>query len=118
MRQNERLLHIEDMADTYLYVARKFNHSAIFIHSIKGASDSLLRIAEEIRRKTGTEYFLMCHGDATLSVPAGSEIMAFSCRMADEPDVIKDEQKRSVERAVNRAAEYACTGLLDGFALC
>ncbi len=118
MSERERRLHIADMADTYLTIARSFNHSAIFVHSITGARDSLQRIAREIRRKSGDEYFLMCHGDTTLGVPSGNRIMEFSCRMVDDPESIKEEQKARLEEATDRAASYAQEDVLDGFALC
>ncbi len=118
MSPNEQRLQVSDAAEVYLSVARRFKHSAIFIHQISGIPDSVLRIAEEIRRQADTEFFLMCHGDTTLSVPGGDEMVEFTYRVADEPESVKEEQRIKVERAHEQAAAYAGEGLLDGFALC
>ena len=118
MSLSERKLQISDAAQVYLGVARHYKHSAIFIGAITGVPDATLRIAEEIRRQSDDEFFLMCHGDSTLSVPGGEEMLEFTYRVADEPEGIKEEQRRRLEDALNRAEGFAGEGLLDGFALC
>ncbi len=82
MEESERQLHREDMADLYVQIAERFEHSAIFIHlpepfdsmADPRAADELMRIADLIREKTGDRYFLMAHGDATWDVPSGDEM--------------------------------------------
>ena len=118
MSASEKRAQMSDAADTYIETARHYGHSAIFIHGISGIDHSVKRTAEAIREKTGDEFFLMCHGDSTLSVPGGEYMLEFTYRVADEPEKIKEEQRRGVERSVEAAADYKGTGLLDGFALC
>ncbi len=118
MSRREQKLQIEDLARVYLAVARRFEHSAIFIHAVSGIPDSILRVAEAIREESGDEYFLMCHGDSTLSVPNGDEMVEFTYRVADEPETIKEEQRKRLADCHARAAHSDARSLLDGFALC
>jgi uroporphyrinogen decarboxylase len=78
MSSREKRLQVADAGATYIETARHFGHSAIFVHGIAGMPDAELRTAEYIREKTGQEYFLMCHGDATLGMPGGGYIYSTS----------------------------------------
>jgi len=118
MSDSEQRLQIDDAAEVYLEIARRYKHSAIFIHAISGMPDAIIRIAEAIRRKSDDEYFLMCHGDTTLSVPDGERMVEFSYRVADDPEGIKTEQREKIEAAHEQARQISGEGLLDGFALC
>ena len=126
MGASERQLHREDMADLYIQVAERFEHSAIFIHLTEPfdsrgdplAADELLRIADLIREKTRDRYFLMAHGDATWSVPSGEEMTDFCFRLADDAEEMKREAERMVDEQLSWAEPMAKRGLLDGYALC
>ena len=118
MEERERDLHRRDMADLYIATAERFEHSAIFIHQNPGATQELARMVEIIRERSGDRYFLMAHGDATFSIPTGSEMEAFACRMAEEPQALKAEAAKAVRDALGRGAELRRPGGLDGFALC
>jgi len=118
MSEHERQLHREDMADLYIRTARRFEHSAILLHPNPGTEEEVLRLIDIVRDKSGEEFFLMLHGDATLGIPSGQNMMDQVGRMADEPDKVKDEADRSVDRALDRARRLAEHGGLDGFALC
>lgn len=54
MSSRERKLHIEDMADIYINTAKRFDHSAIFIHPNPSDLDSTQWLLETIREKPGT----------------------------------------------------------------
>lgn len=118
MKPGERELHLRDMADLYIATAERFEHSAIFLHPNPGTDESTFRLIDLIREKSGDRYFLMMHGDTTFEIPGGSEIEAFSYRLADEPEAMKAEAARRVDRALERAASFSAHGGLDGFALC
>jgi len=118
MEERERERHRDDMADLYLATAKRYEHSAIFIHVNPPTTEELARMAELIREKSGNRYFLMAHGDATYSVPSGSEMEAFVGRIADEPEALKAEAAQRVRDALTRAARLDRAGGLDGFALC
>ena len=118
MSPREKHLQILDAARSYVEVARHYGHSAIFIHGVRGMPDAVIRQAEGIREISGTDFFLMCHGDSTMSIPDGESMAALSYRLVDEPEAVKLEQERSLASYLGFAEAQAGKGLLDGFALC
>ena len=118
MEEQERELHRHDMADIYIATAERFDHSAIFIHPNPDEVEETLRLVDIIRQRTGDRYFIMRHGDATFSIPDGTQMFAFAERLADDPDGLKREAQAMVDAAIRRAETYARHGGLDGFALC
>lgn len=118
MEEKERELHRRDMADLYIATAERFEHSAIFIHQNPGTPEELDRLVGHIRERSGDRYYLMAHGDATFSVPNGSEMEEFSCRMVEEPEQLKAQAAKAVREALARAEKLRRPGGLDGFALC
>ncbi len=118
MKEKERQLHREEMADIYIATAERFEHSAIFLHPNPNTLEETLRLIDLVRGKSGNRYFLMLHGDATFGIPSGERMAEFSCRLADEPKALKAEAAAMVGRALKRAERLARHGGLDGFALC
>ncbi len=120
MSERERTLHRRDIADLYIASARRYEHSAIFFQPPGGWKDpkETMLSLEAIRELSGQEFFTLQHGDATFSVPDGNHMMDFVGRLADEPEKLKDEAARAVDRALESAKAYVGTGLLDGFGLC
>ena len=60
----------------------------------------------------------MRHGDATFSIPDGTQMTDFVYRLYDEPQKVKAEAQQRVNLALERAETLARHGGLDGFALC
>jgi uroporphyrinogen decarboxylase len=122
MSERERDLHRRDIADLFVAIARKYEHSAIFFHGPGGwgdrGDDEVRRVLDHIREISGTDYFLMIHGDATYGIPDGNHMMEFSEKVADRPQDVKDDAARMVDRALACAEGYRRHGVLDGFALC
>ncbi len=118
MDEKERNLHRNDMAEIYIATAEKFEHDAIFLHPNPNTEEETFRLIDLIREKSGNKYFLMVEGDATYSVPSGSQMMEFCCRLQDEPRKMKEEAKQNVYLALKRAEQLAKHDKLDGFALC
>jgi uroporphyrinogen decarboxylase len=118
MEEKERQLHRQDMADIYIATAERFGHSAIFIHPNPDSVEETTRFVELIREKTGDRYFIMRHGDATFSLPDGTQMMDFSNRIADDRAGLKEEAEAMVDFAILKAEQLAKAGGLDGFALC
>ena len=122
MTETERELHRIDIAETYIQIARHFEHSAIFFQCAdiweEKINDETLHILDKIRTLSGDEFLLMIHGDRTWALPEGDELMAFVTRLADEPRALKDEAQRMVDRALEMAVGYRKHGVLDCFALC
>lgn len=119
MSQAEKNLHIKDMADLYIDTAKRYDHSAIFIHPNPEDFENTQWLLETIREKSGDEYFLMMHGDPTWEIPNGNNMMDFSVKMYEEPELLHEESKRKVEKYWEWARKLDDRGhLLDGFALC
>ncbi len=119
MSHTEKELHLRDMAQIYVDIAKKYHHSAIFVHPNLGDLDNTVRLLEIIREISGDEYFIMMHGDSTLEIPDGSHIMDMSIRMYEDPDGMKEESKRRTEECLEKAYKIKQRGgLLDGFGLC
>ncbi len=118
MRESERQLHREDIADLYITIAERFGHSAIFIHPNPRTEPEIIRLVDIIREKTGDKYFLMMHGDATFAIPGGDKMLDFSYRMVDEPEKLCQEASDMVDHALEKSERLLRPGGLDGFALC
>jgi uroporphyrinogen decarboxylase len=118
MEEQERELHRREMAEIYVATAARYDHSAIFLHPNPDTVEETIRLVDLIREATGERYFLMRHGDATFSIPTGTEMFAFAERLADDPAGLKVEAQARVDAALVRAERYARHGGLDGFALC
>jgi len=121
MSEKEKSLQIADIADCFIDVAKKYHHSAIFVHPNPGDFDNTVRLLRCIREKTGMEYSLMMHGDPTFSIPDGGSMDAFTEQLYEQPDMLKDVARRRVEGSRNfarRLKEIDGGQLLDGFALC
>ena len=118
MKESERELHRRDIADLYLVIAERFEHSAIFLHPNPSSEEEIFRLIDLIREKSGDRYFLLLHGDATFGIPNGNDMEAFSCRLVDEPEKVHQEASSMVEWALGRAERLQAHGGLDGFALC
>ena len=120
MSVRERELHLQDVADIYIQTAEHYQHDAIFVQPSPGAHDfeNVRRLLEIIREKSGDEYYLMMHGDPTLAIPTGDDMLEMSAQMYEEPEVLHDAQKRVWAQLEKEAAALQGTGLLDGYTLC
>lgn len=115
MSERERALHRHEMADIFIVTAKRFEHSAIFVHPNPDTEEERWRMVDLIREQTGSEYFLMMHGDATWGISRMTEV---SYRIADEPDKLKAEAQARVDAALERGERQRTHGGLDGYALC
>ncbi|MFP4385369.1 MAG: uroporphyrinogen decarboxylase family protein [Spirochaetia bacterium] len=118
MSRSERELHRDEMAEIFINTARQYDHSAIFCHPNPNTLEETKILIEKIRKKSGEDFFLMIHGDATYSIPNGTEMTEFIYRIADEPQKMKDTAEERVDRALEKARKLRDHGILDGFALC
>lgn len=118
MEEKERLLHLNDQADLYIAIAERFEHSAIFLHPNPGSEEETFRLIDLVREKSGGKYFLMMHGDATMGIPNGDNMVEFSYQLADEPEKLHQYATKMVEDALKSGERMAKHGGLDGYALC
>lgn len=122
MSENERCLHRQDIAEVYVATARRYEHSAIFVHGQiiwqPERTNETLKLLDEIRKISGDDYFLMMHGDTTFEIPAGSRMTEFVNSIADQPQKLKDDARYMLDSALAEAEKFRKHGALDGFALC
>ena len=119
MSDTERRLHMNEMAQLYIDTAKRYGHSAIFIHPNPGDLENVQWLLELIREKSGDEYYIMMHGDPTWAIPDGDNMMEFSTMMFEEPEKLNEQTKVRLERSLNRARKLDEWGhLLDGYTLC
>jgi len=118
MSPRERALHLDDQAEVLLMTARRYGHSAIFLHVSPGGFETTARVAELIREKSGDEYFLMLDRDPTFSIPSGAGMMEFTERLYEDGASLHEEMKRRTAGCVEFAQKLQGKGLIDGFAMC
>ena len=118
MSVREKELQLQDTADCHLDIAEKYNHSAIFVHPSINEYEETRRLLEIIRERSGDEYLLMLIGDPTHAMPDGDNMMEFSVKMYEEPEVLLEESKGWMNEMLERARKFQGTGLLDGFVMC
>lgn len=119
MSAREKRLHIEDQAELYILTAKTYGHSAIFLHPNPGDLDSIVRLMEIIREKSGDEYSLMIDRDPTFSMPDGGSMMEFTERLYEDQKGLHEEAKRRMEECQRFAQQMSrYPGLLDGFSMC
>jgi uroporphyrinogen decarboxylase len=119
MSQNERELHLRDVADLHVTVARRFGQSGMLYNTPKGwkLEDALQSIAY-VREVSDLDFLVLLHGDATWSLPNGDNMMDFVIQLYEEPQEIKDKAQRMVDNAIERAEKIKEHKLVDGFCLC
>lgn len=119
MSRREQDLHIDDIADLYVRIAEKYEHSAIFYQGPAGWTESAeRRCLERIEEMSSRKYALIVHGDCTFALPSGDRMMDFAVRMLEEPQALKDEAERMLESAIRRAEKMRSWGTVDTFGLC
>ncbi len=118
MTESERQLHRNDMADLYIETARRYEHGAIFLHPNPSRDDEELRLIDLVRDKSGDEFFLMLHADATYSIPNGDNMVEQTAWFYEHMDEAMEEADHMVDNQVAHCQKLADHGGLDGFALC
>ncbi|HQM49006.1 MAG TPA: uroporphyrinogen decarboxylase family protein [Candidatus Hydrogenedentes bacterium] len=118
MTESERALHRNEMAEIHVQTARKYEHSAIFLHPNPNTEDESLRLIDLVREKSGNDYFLMMHGDPTYSIPSGSDMLEQAAWFYERMDDAMDTADRRVDEQLAACERLKAHGGLDGFALC
>lgn len=118
MEESERQLHRKDMADLYVKTADRFEHAAILLHPNPGTALETLHLIDLVNQLGSRKYFLMLHGDATWSIPSGTEMESFCIRLVEQPAIMQAESERRVNKSLEWAEQLRKHGGLDGFALC
>ena len=120
MSDAERHLHRHEVADIYVTIARRYEHSAIVFVPPGGWTrdvEEFNRTLGHIRDISGMDYFLLLPGDPTYAMPEGDRMMDFVNHIVDDPQKLKDDAQRKVDEDLEKALVYKAHGFLDGFLL-
>ena len=116
MSYEEKKLHINDIADLYVDIARTYDHSAVHVTANPRTPENIQWLFETIREKVGDEYFLILYSDPTWAIPSGDTMMEFAVQMMEEPEKLHEVSKRNTEKAITEAQKIHDMGhLVDGF---
>ena len=119
MSPREQQLQINDIAQIHVDIAKKYDHSAIFLQGTPGGIEGFQRTLERIREISGNEYYIMCHGDPTWAIPDGDHMIDFSEMMFEEPEKLHDRSKELMDKVLEAAQKLDSWGHLhDGFTMC
>ena len=119
MSEQERRLHLRDVADLHVSVARRYEHAGMLYHPPRGWKDEDTRVSiEHVRKLSGVDYLITLHGDATYSLPSGNDMMDFAIKLAEQPQEMKDHAQRGVDAALARGERIKAWNSVDGFCLC
>lgn len=118
MSDRERQLHREDVADTFILTAQRYEHNAIFLHPSVPGEEELFRLIDIVREKTGNTYFLMVHGDPTYEIPNGEAMTDFAISLCERREEMKEAAAMRVQACAEAAERLSQHGGVDGFALC
>ena len=119
MEAKERQLIRKDVADTYIAIAERYEHGAIYLTNPPVYNpDEMIRLIDIIRDKTGDTYCLLTPGDATYSIANADRMAEFAYRLVDEPEKVRADAAAKVDAALDRAERLAKHGGSDGFCMC
>lgn len=118
MSREEKEMQLYDIAWVYVETAKRYEHSAILVHSDMSNYEFTAPLLQKIRDISNDEYFIMMHGDPTYSIPDGKSMMEFTVQLYEEQHILHDRAKRQTENSIKWAERFKEGGLIDGFALC
>ncbi len=118
MEEKERQLHRIDMADLFIDIAERYDHSAIFVHPNPWSDEETALQCQLVKERSGGKYFIMVHGDCTFPIPTGNDMIEFIADMYENPDKLLDKAKKELETSIKRAEYLKKCDAIDGFALC
>ncbi len=118
MSETERQLHRNEIADTFIMTARRYEHNAIYLHPNPGDEEESLRMVDLVREKTGDEFFLMLGADSTYSIPSGSKMVEQATWFYEHLDEAKQQAHERAAQCLERTERIAKHGGVDGFAMC
>ncbi len=123
MTELERRLQRRDIAETYVAIADRYEHSAIYVTGCYGLGrkDSvgeMIRVCEFIRDISGDKYCVLVPGDGTYALPGGEHMVEFAVQMAERPHELKDEAQRHVDTCIEASERFKASGVVHGYCMC
>jgi uroporphyrinogen decarboxylase len=121
----EREVLCRENAALYLAIAERYEHSIIMVTIAPSSvfpqrTQELvytMRTIREMAQAKGEDYLIITHGDATIALPEGDELMEMIGWIAEEPEKVKDKAELMTYQILGHTLYCAEAGF-DGFALC
>jgi len=108
-------------ARLYVDVARRFDHSIIFVNRTMGNHENreesgVQDTIREIREISGDEFMIMCHNDPTFMIPFNN-MEQFCFDLIDRPEYMHEAARKNLAESYERCHTMLAAGV-DGFILC
>lgn len=109
---------LTDDARLFVDIADAFDYCAImYSHVVRPTEDDYVEGVRLLREHDGGRRLLLAHGDSTMAIPSGENMVDEAIRLFEHADEIKADQDRKVDEALVRGEKLMRAGI-DGFALC
>ena len=109
---------LERNARLFIQIADTFDYCIIFYSGCYAPNDELhLEGIKILRDLDGGKRLLMMHGDCTMAIPNGDNMMDVAFSLFDQADRIKHDQDRAVDAQLEKGRKFMEAGV-DGFILC
>ena len=115
MTAAERERQLNELADDLCAMYEELDY-CIYMHT-REPGDARIEMIRLMEQRVGQRYLHVCHGDATYSIPTGTNMVDFSVALVERPDEVKREADRRVDAALE-LGQRLVDGGMDGFALC
>ena len=108
LKQRDSILrsYVRDTVEVY----RQIDHCIITHWYSPDRTEALAELITAYRAETGDEFMLGFSADGTCGFPPDGELESFSYRLVDEPEKVKDESKRGIEQALEKAKRMKQAG--------
>jgi len=103
--------HFVEAADAFDYSIIMYSH--VFRPGFEDYVEGI-RILKDL---DGGKRLIMAHGDGTLGIPDGENMMQMTVDLFERPREVKAAQRKSAEEACERGEKLMAAGL-DGFIMC
>ncbi len=114
----DRLRLLEQDARLLIDIADMFDYCIIFYSGVtRPDRDAYVEGIRILRELDDGKRLLMAHGDTTLAIPDGDQMLKLVYRLSDNREVVLSEEQAKVDRALEQAPQLLEAGL-DGFILC
>ena len=117
LSEKELDLKINQIAELYIEIAERLEHSAIMLVHPRCDVELKLKAAKRVKELTGDKYFVLIHIDGTYAIPDGDEYLDFSYKLFDDPEGMKIAADHKVDQAIAVCSKAVDAGI-DGVAEC
>ena len=105
-------------AELLIQIAEYFNYCIIFFSlNPQPPEEYLVDSIKILKEMDDNHHLIMTHGDSTMSIPTGENMVGLSIKLFEKADEIKAGQEKNLKDMLNRGRQLMDAGL-DGFILC